>query len=139
MTVAAAVLAFTAGIGSPGSAQDRPQIRPEPGLWSATIKTTFNGSPQPGETQSQCQTQADIDELMRRLARADQDQPCTVRHSATDRTLSFTVACKRDGVTERTLEGSWVFENPRHFSLSGRSVTTIPEIGKMELTTTIPA
>ena len=123
--VATAALVLALGAGSPSSAQDSPQIRLEPGLWTFKYKATQDGFPGPDKTESRCFTEAEFgDPVTTFLEPVDKNRPCTENHSVTGRTLSFTGVCKlRDG-TEMTMEGTFVFEDTRHFSQSGRIVWT---------------
>jgi hypothetical protein len=137
--VAIVALAVVVGTGSPSPAQDNPQIRLEPGLWTVKMKMTHDGSPGGEWTDSRCYTEAEFRDPMHTFAPADQDKPCTVKHSVTGRRLSVTSTCTLpDGKTELTQEITWVFEDTRHFTQSTRTVSTSPT-EKSELTFTSDA
>jgi hypothetical protein len=122
--VAIAVIGFVVGT---CSEQNNPHIRPEPGLWSVKMKVTQDESPAREWTQSRCYTEAELGDPMHTFAPADQNKPCTVKHSVTGRTLSVTSTCKLpDGTTELTQDITWVFEDTRHFTQSTRTVSTGP-------------
>ena len=73
---------------------------------------------------------------MHTFAPADQDKPCTVKHSVRGRRLSVTTTCNMpDGRTELTQDITWVFEDSRHFTQTTRTVSTSPT-EKSELTVT---
>jgi hypothetical protein len=134
--VAIAALAFVVGTCSPSPEQDNPQIRLEPGLWSVKMTMTEDGSPAREATESRCHTEADFGDPMHPFAPADQDKPCTVKHSVMGRRLSVTSTCNMpDGRTELTQDITWVFEDSRHFTQTTRTVSTSPT-EKSELTFT---
>jgi uncharacterized protein DUF3617 len=125
--VAIAAVGFVVGTCSPSPEQNNPHIRLEPGLWSVKMKMTQDGSPVGEATQSHCYTEAEFDDPMHTFAPADQNKPCTVKHSVTGRTLRVTSTCKLpDGTTELTQDITWVFEDTRHFTQSTRTVSTGP-------------
>jgi hypothetical protein len=136
--VAIAAIAFVVGTCSP-SPEQNPQIRLEPGLWTATMKVTQDGSPHGDGTQSRCYTEAEFADPMHTFAPADQDKPCTVKHSVGGRTLSVKSTCTLpDGKTELTQDITWVFDDTRHFTQTTRTVSTSPT-EKSEFTVTADA
>jgi hypothetical protein len=135
--VAVAALAVVVGTCSPSPEQNNPQIRLEPGLWTAKLKMTEDGSPDREWTQSHCYTEAEFADPMHTFAPADQDKPCTVKHSVRGRRLSVTSTCDMpDGRTELTQDITWVFEDSRHFTQTTRTVSTSPT-EKSETTATV--
>jgi len=124
--VATAALALVLGAGSPSLAQDSPQIRLEPGLWTFEFKVTENGVRAPDKTDSRCFTEAEVGDLLKMLlGPVEKDKPCTEQqHLVTGRTLSFAAVCKpRDGL-EMAVEGTYVFEDTKHFTHAGRIAWT---------------
>jgi Protein of unknown function (DUF3617) len=122
--VAATTLAWVMAASVPISAEDSPPIRLEPGLWTFQFKLAQDGPPAPDKTESGWFTAAQVGDPVHTFLRPV-DNSCTVRQSVTGRTLTFTATCHQPGGTiAATIEGSFVFEDTRHFTQSVRTVST---------------
>ncbi|HEY4408233.1 MAG TPA: DUF3617 family protein [Xanthobacteraceae bacterium] len=108
------------------AAQERPSVRPEPGLWKVLLKFTQNGKPMSDKTESICYAAAQFDDLVATFATPFPDHDCTRNHTIAGKTLRLTAACKEDapqgGTLSVTQEGSYVFEDAGRFT--GSLVTT---------------
>jgi hypothetical protein len=108
------------------AAQERPSVRPEPGLWKVLLKFSQNGKPMSDKTESICYSAAQFDDLVATFATPFPDHDCTRNHAVAGKTLTLTAACKEDapqgGTLSVTQEGSYVFEDAGRFT--GSLVTT---------------
>jgi hypothetical protein len=107
-------------------AQDRPSVRPEPGLWKVLLKFSQNGQPLPDKTESICYSAAQFDDLVATFATPFPDHDCTRNHTIAGMTLTLTASCKEEAPQGGTLsvkqEGGYVFEDAGRFI--GSLVTT---------------
>ena len=107
-------------------AQDRPSVRPEPGLWKVLLKFSQNGKPMPDKTENICYSAAQFDDLVATFATPFPDHDCTRNHAVADKTLTLTASCKEEAPQGGTLsvkqEGSYMFEDAGRFL--GSLVTT---------------
>jgi hypothetical protein len=107
-------------------AQDRPSVRPEPGLWKVLLKFSQNGQPLPDKTESICYSAAEFYDLVATFATPFPDHDCTRNHAVAGKTLTLTAACKEEAPQGGTLsvkqEGNYVFEDAGRFT--GTLVTT---------------
>jgi hypothetical protein len=131
--IAATLLAATIIAGavcSFASAQDRPSIRLDPGLWKVLIKTSQNGKPLPDKTENRCYSAAEFDDLVATFATPFPDHDCTRNHAVSGKTLTLTATCKGEAPQGGTLlvrqEGSYAFEDAKRFAGSLITTFTLP-------------
>jgi hypothetical protein len=121
---------FIAAASSFSSAQDRPSVRPEPGLWKVLIKTSRDGKPLPDKTEDRCYSAAEFDDLVATFATPFPDQDCTRNHAVAGKTLTLTATCKGEAPQGGTLlvrqEGNYVFEDAGRFTSSLITTFTLP-------------
>jgi hypothetical protein len=102
------------------SAQDRPPVRPEPGLWKVLTKFSQDGKPLPDKTENRCYSAAEFDDLVATFATPFPDHDCTRNHAFAGKTLTLTATCKEAAPQGGTLsvrqEGSYVFEDAKRFT-----------------------
>ncbi len=126
--IAAALLIAT--LSSFAVAQDHPSIKLEPGLWRVLIKTSQNGKPQPDKTENRCYSAAEFDDLVNTFATLFVDHDCTRHHTVEGKTLTLSAACTEPAPQGGTLvvngEGSYVFEDDKHFTSSVVTTFTLP-------------
>jgi hypothetical protein len=126
--IAAALLIAT--LGSSVSAQDRSSIRLEPGLWRVLIKSSQNGKPLPDKTESRCYSAAEFDDLAKTFATLFAEHDCTRSHAISGNTLTLSAACTSPAPQGGTLvvkgEGSYVFEDDKHFTSSVATTFAMP-------------
>ena len=126
--IAAALFLATAS--SLASAQERPSIKLEPGLWRDQIKTSQSGKPQPDKTENRCYSAAEFDDLVATFATLFADHDCTRSHTISGKTLTLSAACSEPAPQGGTLvvkaEGSYVFEDDKRFTSSVVTTFTLP-------------
>jgi hypothetical protein len=102
------------------SAQDRPPVKPEPGLWKVLTKFSQDGKPLPDKTENRCYSAAEFDDLVATFATPFPDHDCTRNHAFAGKTLTLTATCKEVAPQGGTLsvrqEGSYVFEDAKRFT-----------------------
>jgi hypothetical protein len=117
LSVAAIFIAAASPI---ASAQNRPSVRPEPGLWKVLIKFSQDGKPLPDKTEDICYSAAQFDDLAATFAMPFPNHDCARNHAIADKTLTLTATCKEDAPQGGTLsvrqEGSYVFEDAKRFT-----------------------
>ena len=126
--IAAALLIAT--LSSFAFAQDHPSIKLEPGLWRVLIKTSQNGKPQPDKTENRCYSAAELDDLVKTFATLFADHDCTRSHAVSGKILTLSAACiepaPQGGALVVNGEGSYVFEDDKHFTGSVVTTFTMP-------------
>ncbi len=111
------------------SAQDRSSIKLEPGLWRVVTKSSRDGTQLPDKTENRCYSAAEFDDLVTTFATLFADHDCTRTHSVAGRTLTLAATCSAPAPQAGTLvvkgEGSYVFEDEKHFTSSIVSTFTL--------------
>jgi hypothetical protein len=137
LSIAAILIAAASPI---ASAQDRPSVRPEPGLWKVLIKFSQDGKPLPDKTENRCYSAAEFDDLVTTFATPFPDQDCTRSHGVSGKTLTLTATCKGEAPQGGTLlvkqEGSYVFEAAGRFTGSLVTTFTQPNLPTITFSTT---
>jgi hypothetical protein len=120
---------LAAAASSFATAQDRPSVRLEPGLWKVLLKFTQDGKPMPDKIENICYSAAQFDDLVATFATPFPDKDCTRNHTIAGMTLTLTATCKegapQGGTLSVTQEGSYVFEDAGRFI--GSLVTTFAQ------------
>jgi hypothetical protein len=119
-----------AAVSSFATAQDRPAIKLEPGLWKVLTKSSQDGKPLPDKTENRCYSAAEFDDLVTTFATLFADHDCTRNHAISGKTLTLAATCSAPAPQGGTLvvkgEGSYVFESEKRFTSSVASTFTLP-------------
>jgi hypothetical protein len=125
--IAAALLLAT--MSSPASAQEGASVKLEPGLWRLLTKSSQNGKPMPDKTEDRCYSAAELDDLATTF-KLFADHDCARNHAVVGKTLTLAATCSAPTPQGGTLvvkgEGSYVFEDDKHFTSSIVSTFTLP-------------
>jgi hypothetical protein len=121
------------------SAQDRPSIKLEPGLWRVVTKSSRDGTQLPDKTENRCYSAAEFDDLVTTFATLFADHDCTRMHSFAGKILTLAATCNAPTPQGGTLavkgEGSYVFADEKHFTSSIVSTFTLPNQSSTVFTT----
>jgi hypothetical protein len=121
---------FLVTVSSLASAQDRPSIKLEPGLWRVLITSVQNGKPLPDKTENRCYSAAEFDDLVKTFATLFAEHDCSRNHAISGKTLTLSAACTEPAPQGGSLvvkgEGSYVFEDDKHFTSSVDTTFTMP-------------
>jgi hypothetical protein len=119
-----------ATVSSFASAQERPSIKLEPGLWRVLIQSTQNGKPLPDKTENRCYSAAEFADLAATFATLFAEHDCTRSHVVSGKTLTLSAACTSPAPQGGNLvvkgEGSYVFEDDKHFTSSIVTTFALP-------------
>jgi hypothetical protein len=125
-----AAVFLLATMGPLARAQDRPAIKLEPGLWRVLTKTSQNGKALPDKTENRCYSAVEFDDLVTTFGTLFADHDCDRTHSVAGKTLTMAATCSTPVPQGGTLvvkgEGSYVFEDERHFISSIVSTFVLP-------------
>ena len=121
---------FLATMSALASAQDRPSIKLEPGLWRVLSKSSRDGTQLPDKTEDRCYSAAELDDLATTFATLFADHDCNRTHSIAGKTLTLSASCHaptpQGGALVVKGEGSYVFEDAKHFTSSIVSTFAVP-------------
>jgi hypothetical protein len=121
---------MTAAMSTLACAQDRPSIKLAPGLWRVLTKSSRDGTPLPDKTEDRCYSAAELDDLATTFATLFTDHDCDRTHSIAGKTLTLAATCQAPAPQGGTLvvkgEGSYVFEDEKHFASSIVSTFAVP-------------
>jgi hypothetical protein len=130
---------FLATMSSLASAQEGTSIKLEPGLWRVLTKSSQDGKPLPDKTENRCYSAAELDDLATTF-KLFADHVCTRNHAVVGKTLTLAATCSsptpQGGILVVKGEGSYVFEDDKHFTSSIVSTFTLPNQPSITFSTT---